>query len=105
MAKLSNNRLIEQIIKRLKNNKIKKNAIIHIFNPYGTGDWFLSQIDEDGIAFGLCDLGYAELGYVSISELESIKIKVGKYEFPLEVDRHFTPIDLQLLATQKREGR
>ena len=92
---------IKKAIKTLKENRGKSsNAIIHIFNPYGTGDWWLSEIDEDGIAFGLCDLGFPELGYVSMSELENIKIKVGKYELPLEVDQCFTPKSLTTIQNE-----
>jgi hypothetical protein len=92
---------IKKAIKTLQENHEKSSdAIIHIFNPYGTGDWWLSEIDEDGIAFGLCDLGFPELGYVSMSELENIKIKVGKYDLPLEIDQHFTPKSLTTIQNE-----
>ena len=37
--------------------------------------WLLSELDEYGVAFGLCDLGFGspELGSVSIAELEEAK--------------------------------
>jgi hypothetical protein len=39
-------------------------------------------------AFGLCDLGmgYPEIGYVSLSELESVR---GPLNLPIERDLHF----------------
>ena len=46
--------------------------VVKLFNPVGGGTWLLSEMDEQGIAFGLCDLGMGEpeLGYVAIQELE-----------------------------------
>ena len=52
----------------------------------------LTEIDPEDpdIAFGLCDLGMGcpELGSVSLSELESVRGKLG---LPIERDLHFTP--------------
>jgi len=41
---------------------------VHFFNPCGTGDWWITEGSPEGddfIMFGLCDLGFPELGYVS----------------------------------------
>lgn len=89
----------DTIIEKLKANGIeqaKRNGaldfypVVKIFNPYGTGVWLLTEIDpeDEDIAFGLCDLGFPELGSVRISELESIRFAgvAG-----LERDLHFTP--------------
>ena len=32
----------------------------------------LTECDSDGLAFGLADLGYPEMGYVSLDELAGI---------------------------------
>ena len=51
--------------------------VVKLFHPMGAATWLLTEIDEDGDrAFGLCDLGhgYPELGYVSLTELESVKV-------------------------------
>lgn len=53
----------------------------------GNATWLLSELDpETNIAFGLCDLGlgFPELGYVSLTELEDT---LG---WRLERDRHWT---------------
>ena len=53
----------------------------------GNATWLLSELDPTtNIAFGLCDLGlgFPELGYVSITELEET---LG---WRLERDRHWT---------------
>jgi hypothetical protein len=64
--------------------------VVKLFNPAGIGTWLLTEIDPEcpDIAFGLCDLGYPELGSVSLSELASIRV-LGC--LGIERDRHWTP--------------
>jgi hypothetical protein len=53
-------------------------VLVHYFNPTGQGDWYIVDIDNDeDTMFGLCCLDYAELGYVSLNELKSIKVRMG----------------------------
>jgi len=65
--------------------------VVKLFTPDAGCTWLLSELDptEPDIAFGLCDLGmgYPELGSVRISELESVRGKLG---LPVERDLHFT---------------
>lgn len=72
-------------------------AIVHLklFNPMGAATWFITEYDpEDRIFFGYADLhghgpeGGAELGYVSLAELEGLKLPFG---LGIERDIHFTP--------------
>ena len=43
----------------------------------GECSWILSELDpKTNLAFGLCDLGYPELGYVDINELVVFKDEV-----------------------------
>lgn len=54
--------------------------VVKFFNPAGRGTWYISEYDkENGLFFGLCDLGmgYPEMGYVSKAELESIRLPFG----------------------------
>jgi hypothetical protein len=64
--------------------------VVKLFTPDGGCTWLLTEIDPDDhdLAFGLCDLGlgFPELGYVSISELESLRGPLG---LPVERDLHF----------------
>lgn len=63
-------------------------VVAKIFNPYGTGTWFLSEYDPElQIAFGVADLGFAEMGSFALWELE--ELKVPPFNMPLERDRHF----------------
>ena len=53
---------------------------VHYFNPLGAGDWFITEgewQDDEFLMFGLCDLGYPELGYVLLSEMMSVRLKLG----------------------------
>jgi hypothetical protein len=55
--------------------------VVKLFLPGSGATWLLSELDPDDptIAFGLCDLGLGEteLGYVSITELESVRSRMG----------------------------
>jgi len=63
--------------------------VVKLFNPIGLGVWLLTELDPENpdLAFGLCDLGFPELGYVSISELRAIRLPLGLH---IERDRHWT---------------
>ena len=78
--------------------KLEKNAesrpgaadvkpVVKLFNPAGAGTWLLTELDGD-LAFGLADLGMGspELGYVSLSELENLRLPFG---LKVERDRYF----------------
>lgn len=76
--------------------------VVKLFNPLGAGTWLLTEIDpeEHDIAFGLCDLGYPELGSVSLTELQSIRLPLG---LGIERDRHWTAKKtLNAYATEAR---
>ncbi len=64
--------------------------VVKLFTPDAGCTWLLTEIDPEDtdIAFGLCDLGlgYPELGDVSLSELSSLRGKLG---LPVERDLHF----------------
>lgn len=67
--------------------------VVKLFTPDAGCTWLLTDVDPEDpdIAFGLCDLGlgYPELGTVRISELESVRGRLG---LPVERDMHFTPV-------------
>tara|TARA_R110000803_G_scaffold32522_1_gene71616 strand:+ start:107 stop:415 length:309 start_codon:yes stop_codon:yes gene_type:complete len=66
-------------------------AVLKLFDPTGASTWYLSELNpDDNIAFGLCDLGVGcpELGYVSLDELSTLKVKMG---LGIERDLYFTP--------------
>ena len=61
--------------------------VAKFFNPCGVGTWLMTEYDPDTrMAFGWCDLGEPELGYFSITELESLRVPFG---LGIERDLHF----------------
>ncbi|MBB3862513.1 hypothetical protein GGQ88_003814 [Novosphingobium hassiacum] len=53
--------------------------VVRFFNPVGAATWLTTEMDEDGVLFGLADLGFGcpEIGSFSLVELESIRLPFG----------------------------
>lgn len=52
--------------------------VVKVFNPLGLGRWLITEMMADGdTLFGLCDLGAPELGYVSLAEIEAVRLPFG----------------------------
>lgn len=63
------------------------NVVVHLFNPDGRGDWYLSELDPvSGNMFGICCISYAEYGNVNIADFE--KLNRSK-RLGIERDYHF----------------
>lgn len=64
--------------------------VVKFFNPMGAATWLITEMDAEGIMFGLCDLGmgYPEIGYVSLEEMQSVRLPFG---LRIERDMYFTP--------------
>ena len=64
--------------------------VVKLFLPGGGATWLLTELDPDepDLAFGLCDLGmgFPELGYVDLAEIESV---AGPLGLAVEVDAVF----------------
>ena len=64
--------------------------VVKLFDPTGAATWLITEMsqEDNDILFGLCDLGmgFPELGYVSLKELESVKGFAG---LGIERDIHF----------------
>lgn len=79
----------------LANGQKRPNAdvvkpVVKFFNPVGAATWLFSELDSNGdTLYGLCDLGFGspELGYASLSEIESVTLAFG---LKIERDLHFT---------------
>jgi hypothetical protein len=69
-------------------------AYVKFFDPMGAGTWYASEFDGEDLFFGFADLGmgpgYAELGYFSLKELESVK-EHRRGLLGIERDLHWTP--------------
>jgi hypothetical protein len=65
--------------------------VVKFFDPTGAATWLITEMmpDEPDILFGLCDLGMGcpELGYVGLTELQSV---TGRFGLGIERDLYFT---------------
>lgn len=53
---------------------------VKLFNPMGSQTWYLTEYDpKTHTAFGFVDLGmgFPELGYISLTEIEQIRLPFG----------------------------
>lgn len=82
----------------------KQMVVAKIFNPYGAGRWFLVNSDpqDPDYLWAIVDLFDVEVGSVSRTELESIRI--GKHGLPLERDLYFKPINAEELLNGLMQG-
>ncbi len=63
-------------------------AKVKFFHPMSNWTWYATEFSpEDGLFFGLVDGHEMELGYFSLEELESVKIR----GLGIERDLHFKP--------------
>jgi hypothetical protein len=71
-------------------NELDLKPVVKLFDPCGAGTWLLTELDPDDedVAWGLCDLGmgYPEFGTVSLTELASVRGRLG---LGIERDLHF----------------
>lgn len=53
--------------------------VVRFFNPVSAATWLATELDEDGILFGIADLdfGCPELGSFALEDLESIRPPFG----------------------------
>ncbi|PZU07658.1 MAG: hypothetical protein DI606_16380 [Sphingobium sp.] len=80
--------------------------VVKIFNPVGAATFLISECDDDGLAFGISDLGFGEpeLGYVSLDEIFGVKLPGG---LTMEQDIYFKPKHTlsQYAAEARQKGR
>ena len=72
---------------------------VHFFTPDSSWDWFPYEWDGEDVMFGFVSGHYPELGYFSLSELESVR---GKFGLPIERDLYFEPTPLDMLMDRYR---
>ena len=49
--------------------------VVKLHIPFTCCMWLLTELDDEGMAFGLCQIHVAELGYVWLPELLDIDVK------------------------------
>lgn len=83
------NLLTEEIIERFKRYPLYSQedkgfdslVLVKYFNPVGVGTWLITEaeLQEDGdwLLFGYCHIYCWEWGYVSLKELQDLKLPFG----------------------------
>lgn len=61
---------------------------VKFFTPWTNWTWYAIEFDGDDLFFGLVDGFELELGYFSLTELESVRGPAG---LAIERDLYFTP--------------
>lgn len=69
-----------------ENQGLEARAIVKFFTPDSNWYWFATEFDQDDTFFGLVVGHEAELGYFSLSELESVR---GPWGLSIERDLYF----------------
>ena len=74
-------------------------AIAHVkfFTPDANWTWYATEFDGQDTFFGLVDGHEKELGYFSLSELQSVRGPMG---LPIERDLYWNPKTLQEIAPE-----
>lgn len=78
--------------------------VVKLFLPWTSGTWLITEMDpDDGLCFGLADLGFGtpELGFISLDEIYEIQ---GPGGLRVEQDMHWKATKpLSAYATESRE--
>ena len=74
-------------------NQEEKICYVKLFLPNSNWTWYIIEIDkqDNNTCFGFVDGVEQELGYFTLSELESVK---GLFGLKVELDRNFKPTKL-----------
>lgn len=60
--------------------------VVKFFTPWSNWTWYATEFDGEDLFFGLVDGFEKELGYFSLTELESVS---GPFGLKIERDLHF----------------
>jgi ppGpp synthetase/RelA/SpoT-type nucleotidyltranferase len=78
----------------------EQEVVVKVFNPYGRGRWYLINQDpkDTDYIWAIVDLGMGvDVGSVSLSELQGVRMRVYGYGMPLEKDRGFRPTNAMMV--------
>lgn len=76
-------------------------VIVKFFNPAGPGAWYVTEGDGNDLFFGLANIFEPELGYFSLSELQTLRVGPGGV---LGIERDLYLGQISLLEAMRREG-
>lgn len=83
--------------------ELKAPALVKFFSIWTPWTWYATEFDGKDIFFGYVIGDFPELGYFSLSELESVQ---GRFGPLIERDLYFKPTPLQeIIDLYRKEGR
>lgn len=98
----------KKLLKNGERRSLDHIPVLKIFNPCGAATWLFVSMDPEApdLLYGLSDLGFgvAETGDVRLSELQSLKGRLG---IGMERDRYFRavyPLHVYLKAAESAGG-
>lgn len=74
-------------------------AYVKLFHPLSNWTWYITEFDGLDLCFGLSQGFEEELGYFSLSELESLRVR----GLGIERDLHFKPCPLSQVRKADKE--
>ena len=91
-------------IPKLYSQETEKDPIVHAkyFTPDSSWTWYVLEFDGEDIFFGYVDGFEPELGYFSLSELESVRGPMG---LEIERDLHWQPKRLSEVEREVKARR
>lgn len=95
--------LTKEILKKLPplhgtENEVNPMVQVKFFCPWGSWTWYgIEYCPEQKLFYGFVDGDYPELGYFSLTELESV---VGPGGLKIERDLYFTPKTLEEIQAE-----
>ena len=97
-----------RLLANWENEGADHKPVVKFFDPCGAATWLITEMsaEDNDFLFGLCDLGmgFPELGYVRLSELESVQGRLG---LGIERDLYFEgrfPISVYAEAARQAGG-
>ena len=76
-------------------------VVVKFFDPTGSWTWYATEFDGEDLFFGFVEGFERELGYFSLVELETTKVRFG---LGIERDLWWTPKPLREVAPEQFEG-
>jgi hypothetical protein len=91
-------------IPKLYSQETEKNPLVYakFFSPDSSWTWYALEFDGEDTFFGYVDGFEPELGYFSLSEMESVKGPLG---LKIERDLYWEPKPLSLVEKEVKKRR
>jgi len=76
--------------------------VCRLYDPFSAAEWYVTEADEDGLAFGLAFIHEYELGYFDLGEIAELQI-AGQQRI-VQDDTFVPTMSLSQYAAVKKGG-